>query len=383
MKLKFIKTAFSVLTLCASISCNTQKQDGNCTINGIVADNISDTAYYVYIGDSLLNMPTTEVPVDTIIVKNKKFQYVCNIKEPRWIYLQAIFQNGNVCGTYVDFLIVPKSEANIKVCNGYYEIGGSPFYEQWHTLDTLTRTAHQKTQQITENLKNKGNITQEDVNKANKETLEIVQNVKKYILDHKNEEGTMFMGSLMGLMSSHELFDDISPEIRNGQFKTYIDRIIEAENKNKEAEQQNSQALAKTSEGKMFTDFSADFDGKTQKLSDYVGKGKYVLVDFWASWCGPCRGEIPNLIAVYNKYKGKDFDVIGVASWDEPNDTQQAINDMKIPYPQIMNAQASGTNAYGIRGIPEIILFAPDGTILKRGLRGEQIEIAVKTYLKK
>jgi len=139
----------------------------------------------------------------------------------------------------------------------------------------------------------------------------------------------------------------------------------------------------KSAAGQMFVDFEAEYDGKVQKLSDYVGKGKYVLVDFWASWCGPCRQEIPNLIKIYNDYKGEDFEVLGVATWDEPNDTKKAIEEMGIPYPQIMNAQKAGSDAYSIEGIPEIILFGPDGTILQRGLRGADVEEAVKNALKK
>ena len=113
-----------------------------------------------------------------------------------------------------------------------------------------------------------------------------------------------------------------------------------------------------TSVGSMFVDFTVDYEGKTTRLSDYVGKGQYVLVDFWASWCGPCRAEIPNLIAAYNK-------------------TLKAIEEEKIPYPQIINSQEVATDLYGIKGIPHIILFAPDGTILKRDLRGDGIEKAL------
>lgn len=126
--------------------------------------------------------------------------------------------------------------------------------------------------------------------------------------------------------------------------------------------------------GDMFKDFTVEYNGKQQHLSDYVGNGQYVLVDFWASWCGPCRKEIPNLIAAYNKYKEKGLQVIGVAVSDEPANTEAAIKEMNIPYPQIINAQDIASKIYGIDAIPHIILFAPDGTILARELRGEDID---------
>lgn len=144
----------------------------------------------------------------------------------------------------------------------------------------------------------------------------------------------------------------------------------------------NVEKMKATAVGQKFTDFEMQTpEGKTVKLSDYVGKGKVVLVDFWASWCGPCRAETPILAEVYNQYKDKGFQVLGVATWDQPKDTKKAIEDLKITWPQILNAQNTPSELYGFNGIPHIILFGPDGTIVARDLRGDALKAKVKEMM--
>ena len=119
----------------------------------------------------------------------------------------------------------------------------------------------------------------------------------------------------------------------------------------------------------------------TLKLSDILAEGKPVLVDFWASWCGPCRREIPHIKACAEKY-ATDVNVVGIAVWDEMPATQQAMQELGITWPVIFN-EREATDAYGVSGIPHILLIAPDGTILARDLRGEAIGKAIDKALGK
>lgn len=357
-------------------------------IEGTCGGGIPDTAYFVHLVDPL-GQRQMEL-FDTIYVKDNKFHWeIDTISSPHFIFLQAIFKDGTVCHAMVDFLLIPGNTAKIEVNNGYYTIDGEGIYGQWGDLDKQITEKAMALKDLRSKLQ--ACESQEQFNQMYPEYMSAAQEYQAFPYNFARNNPDRAEGVLAFLLKGqYPLKDslDIFPEnALNGVLKPLVDFWVKTEtersNAKSEREAKAKVAAEATAEGKMFTDFEAEYDGKVQKLSDYVGKGKYVLVDFWASWCGPCRGEIPNLKDVYNKYKGAKFDVVGVASWDEPDDTKQAIAEEGVAYPQIINAQNAGTDAYGIMGIPEIILFAPDGTIVARGLRGSEIELAVKKALGK
>lgn len=301
-------------------------------------------------------------------------------------------------GTYVDSLFLMgdsgKIGATIIPENGKFSVSGTlekPVFADLHMFcrmqeDTYTRlipVVLEPGTLVLENdtAKNLEMITGSPLNEAITSTMqgfvgkrgegkedEANQLLCEHIIAHSNDVSSVFILQMaMAMMPEEkviELINQCSEEVQQYQCISSVKTRIE-------------KSMNAPKEGMMFTDFEVEYEGKTTRFSDYVGKGQYVLVDFWASWCNPCRAEIPNLIAVYNKYKDKGLVVLGVAAWDQPENTLKAIEEDQIPYPQIINSQSIATDAYGIQGIPQIYLFGPDGKMLKRGLRGEMIEKAV------
>lgn len=130
--------------------------------------------------------------------------------------------------------------------------------------------------------------------------------------------------------------------------------------------------------GQQFTDLEMSApDGKLHKISELVGPGRWVLVDFWASWCGPCRAEMPNVVEAYEKFHSKGFEVIGISFDQRKEAWVKAIEQMGLPWMQLSDLKGwncAAAPVYKIDAIPDNILIDPQGKIIDRALRGRALQ---------
>lgn len=141
-----------------------------------------------------------------------------------------------------------------------------------------------------------------------------------------------------------------------------------------------------TAVGKQFKDFEmADVEGAMHSLSEYIAANEVTLIDFWASWCGPCRAEMPAVKAAYAAYKDKGFGIIGVSLDNNKEAWVKAIADLGIEWPQLSDLQGwncAGAKLYGVNSIPATVLVNKEGVIVARNVRGEAIQEKLAEILK-
>lgn len=131
--------------------------------------------------------------------------------------------------------------------------------------------------------------------------------------------------------------------------------------------------LEATSAGQPYTDFTIEGESGAVSLSDYVKPGQYTLVDFWASWCGPCKRAIASLKENYEELHAKGLNVVGVAVWEDAADTKVWLAANPLPWDIILDAQSIPTDIYSVKGIPTLVLIGPDGKIIARSYSDEEV----------
>lgn len=202
------------------------------------------------------------------------------------------------------------------------------------------------------------NNTDIDYDTYVKKMCEVVRRIVSNHPDHLLS--TVLIGQSKALFTfseSIELIEKLSPNLQANPKMARLKELL--------------MLMQETDEGKMFKELTGiSPDGKPIALSDFVGRGSYVLAVFWASFCGPCMANMPNVIALYEKYKDRGLKVIGITVSEKPEKSNSVVQKFGIPFPQIYESKPMST--YGVTSIPNKILFAPDGTILYRRIKSDK-----------
>ena len=216
----------------------------------------------------------------------------------------------------------------------------------------------------------------------NNNGLAAVQQMRKAVLDNTD---SMLPVVFVPMMYKGLTYPELQKIFRPGvpyenhpamkEAKEYMSQIREAYQKERQELLSSQKARAI---GNKFTDIAMnDTTGRERRLSEWCGKGRYVLIDFWASWCGPCRAEMPNVTACYEKYHAKGLDIVAI-SFDTNKDAWlRAINTMKMPWVHLSDLagwNSLGAKTYDIKGIPANILLDGEGNIIDNDLRDYMLE---------
>ena len=144
-------------------------------------------------------------------------------------------------------------------------------------------------------------------------------------------------------------------------------------------------SLKRTAIGQPFPDITLKTpDDKPISISDYAGKGKYVLLDFWAAWCGPCRQANPRVVELYKRYKDKGFEIVGISLDQTKEAWIKAIKDDNLTWPQMSDIkywQSDAAKLYSVSSIPHMVLLDKDGKIIAKGIYVDELTVRLANLL--
>lgn len=237
----------------------------------------------------------------------------------------------------------------------------SPYDKKIDSLETLWQQDTSKVKRILL----KQQITQQEEQKKQQMVLFIQNNPNSIVSIYQMN----IWATTWGRELSTKLYTPLSPGLKNTPYGQNVGAYI--------ALNQDIKI------GGPFVDFSQEnLQGQKVKLSDY--RGKIVLLDFWAAWCGPCRADNPKLVAIYQEFHEKGFEVLGVSLDTRKEHLEEAVIKDKLPWVNVSDYNGDKNRAaliYGVTGIPDNFLIDKNGNIVARGLRGEKLKEKLKTML--
>lgn len=345
------KLLFAAVLPIALAACNGTKSADNFTVNGSFPDSLA--------GDVngkmafLVNYDTGDT-IDSVVVDSARFVFNGSIDKP---VLARIFVDGRRGGMFI------VEEGSIAYDGMTGDATGTPLNEAFNSFGEAQAALMEEMAAATSN---------PDMTVGAKDSVRTAVHARFDAL-----ADSMFHANKANPIGYY-IFVNRAYEYDAAQMDSALAIVPEYASFTRVKNLMESFAKQKTTApGQKFTDFEVEYKGQKQHLSDYAGKGRYTLVDFWASWCGPCMRELETVKEIYAKYGDKGLDVLGVAVWDEPQATESKIAEKEIPWPNIINAQKIPTDIYGIMGIPHLMLIAPDGTIVDRGMQGDSLRAVV------
>lgn len=225
-----------------------------------------------------------------------------------------------------------------------------------------------------------------------KEGDSVSQNFEKKIDDIKKDMATILFNYIklnisngVGEFLFINQYSVLSPSQQKDLYKQLNDEAKEYRSINIIATN-NGWSNNSLSEGDKFEGIDLmTLNGKTENIANYIGKGKVVLIDFWATWCGPCRKEMPNIVSLYNKYKDRGFEIIGISLDNDEDSWKNGVANLNMTWPQFSDLggwKGKAATSYQINRIPQTFLLDHDGTIVAVDLREESLENKIEELLK-
>lgn len=373
MKMKKIGLLLSVVALFLATSCTDKDAY---SIKGKVA-NASFEGKQIYLQE--LNADGRGfTSIDTATIENGSFIFKGKAGEVPAVRFVAIADPTVMPSLFI--LEAGNIELNIDTVPF---VKGTPMNDKYQEFSTKNNEASKKMRSLGEQFQKAsmdGTMTPEldkqindDYDAAKKELgASIFEYIKANIQNPIGEFFFLSSGNALEPEQMKELLSMVKPEFKQNEQIQELDKYLTA--------------LDNSAVGKQFIDVKGKTpEGKEVALSDYAGKGKYVLIDFWASWCGPCIKEMPTVVEAYKKYSPKGFEVVGISLDQDGEAWAKSIKDLNITWPQMSDLkgwQSELSAPYGVRSIPHTILLDQDGKIIEKNLRGEELLSKLEELMK-